>query len=98
MSRTDNMQRLINKVLFPVFLALLVALLSFESEAHPGGTNADGCHTNRKTGEYHCHNRKPPVAGKSSYCHVLNNEYRCGYAKTTCEDLRKRFGGYCVQK
>jgi hypothetical protein len=25
------------------------------ASAHPGGLNADGCHTNRKTGEYHCH-------------------------------------------
>ena len=23
--------------------------------AHPGGLNAEGCHNNRKTGEYHCH-------------------------------------------
>jgi hypothetical protein len=23
--------------------------------AHPGGLNAQGCHTNRKTGAYHCH-------------------------------------------
>ncbi|HZF44718.1 MAG TPA: excalibur calcium-binding domain-containing protein [Sphingomonadaceae bacterium] len=23
--------------------------------AHPGGLDASGCHTNRKTGEYHCH-------------------------------------------
>ena len=23
--------------------------------AHGGGLNAEGCHTNRKTGEYHCH-------------------------------------------
>ena len=23
--------------------------------SHPGGLNAEGCHTNRKTGEYHCH-------------------------------------------
>ncbi|MFC1626425.1 YHYH domain-containing protein [Pseudomonadota bacterium] len=22
---------------------------------HSGGTDAYGCHTNRKTGEYHCH-------------------------------------------
>ncbi|RNW10584.1 YHYH domain-containing protein [Serratia nematodiphila] len=29
--------------------------------AHSGRTNADGCHTNRKTGEYHCH------AGKSRH-------------------------------
>ena len=23
--------------------------------AHPGGLNSAGCHTNRRTGEYHCH-------------------------------------------
>ena len=22
---------------------------------HPGGLNAQGCHNNRKTGDYHCH-------------------------------------------
>ena len=25
---------------------------------HSGGTDKCGCHANRKTGEYHCHNRK----------------------------------------
>lgn len=25
------------------------------ARAHGGGLDADGCHTNRKTGEYHCH-------------------------------------------
>jgi hypothetical protein len=27
-------------------------------ESHSGGTNSDGCHTNHKTGNYHCHKRK----------------------------------------
>ncbi|MFO1033502.1 MAG: YHYH domain-containing protein [Hyphomicrobiales bacterium] len=28
------------------------------AHAHPhGGLNAEGCHTNRKTGEYHCHRK-----------------------------------------
>lgn len=27
--------------------------------SHPGGLNAEGCHNNRKTGEYHCHRKKP---------------------------------------
>lgn len=26
--------------------------------AHSGGTDAQGCHTNRKTGDYHCHGAK----------------------------------------
>jgi len=34
----------------------LVLLLTVNVSAHPGGVNAEGCHTNRKTGEYHCHN------------------------------------------
>jgi hypothetical protein len=40
-------------------LALLVfAFATFAptpSSAHGGGLDANGCHTNRKTGEYHCH-------------------------------------------
>ncbi len=28
--------------------------------AHGGGLNADGCHNNRKTGDYHCHKSPPP--------------------------------------
>lgn len=26
-----------------------------EVTAHGGGTDSNGCHYNRKTGEYHCH-------------------------------------------
>jgi hypothetical protein len=35
----------------------LVTLLASVStaHAHPGGLDRHGCHTNRKTGEYHCH-------------------------------------------
>lgn len=35
---------------------LLAALVQTpQAVAHSGGTNAEGCHTNRKTGDYHCH-------------------------------------------
>ena len=42
-------------------LALMASglFLSAGLEAHSGGTNAEGCHTNRSTGEYHCHGPKP---------------------------------------
>jgi hypothetical protein len=36
-------------------LALLLALFPPLALAHRGGLNADGCHNNRKTGDYHCH-------------------------------------------
>lgn len=29
--------------------------------AHPGGLNAQGCHSNRKTGDYHCHRAAAPI-------------------------------------
>ncbi|MDN4629203.1 DUF1283 domain-containing protein [Erwinia sp. PsM31] len=34
---------------------LICTILSTSALAHSGRTNAEGCHTNRKTGEYHCH-------------------------------------------
>jgi len=41
---------------------ILVIILSFFSVnslvSHSGGTDSYGCHTNSKTGGYHCHNRK----------------------------------------
>ncbi|MBR9874898.1 MULTISPECIES: YHYH domain-containing protein [Vibrio] len=42
-----------------VILVLLVSLgVTSAAFAHSGGTNSSGCHTNHKTGDYHCHNRK----------------------------------------
>lgn len=34
---------------------LLMLAVSASAHAHGGGLNKDGCHTNRKTGDYHCH-------------------------------------------
>jgi len=34
------------------------------ADAHGGGLNADGCHTNRKTGDSHCH-RAPARAARA---------------------------------
>ena len=33
-------------------LALASAIPAY---AHPGGLNGEGCHNNRRTGDYHCH-------------------------------------------
>jgi hypothetical protein len=40
-----------NRIILGVVLALAPGALW----AHGGGLNAEGCHTNRKTGDYHCH-------------------------------------------
>lgn len=40
----------------PVAIGLLwMAWLAGDVAAHSGGLDRHGCHTNRKTGEYHCH-------------------------------------------
>ena len=36
-------------------LCAVLGLATQPSVAHSGGLNAEGCHNNRKTGEYHCH-------------------------------------------
>ena len=39
--------------------------MSNSAFAHGGGLNAQGCHNNRKTGDYHCH-RAPSASIKTS--------------------------------
>lgn len=41
--------------IYLVLSALAMFFLSMAAAAHPGGLNSEGCHNNRKTGEYHCH-------------------------------------------
>ncbi|MBC6983793.1 excalibur calcium-binding domain-containing protein [Caulobacter sp. 17J80-11] len=44
---------------------LLLGVPAVPALAHPGGLNSEGCHTNRKSGDYHCH-RKPSAQPASS--------------------------------
>lgn len=43
------------KATIRLLAALGASFVSFGASAHGGGLNADGCHVNRKTGDYHCH-------------------------------------------
>lgn len=38
-----------------VVMAVATVVWVSPAQAHPGGLNRDGCHNNRKTGDYHCH-------------------------------------------
>ena len=85
----------------PVAVLIIAISLIFLSPvvfSHSGGTNADGCHTNRSTGDYHCHTPKSSSPGRVTYCHVVKEEKRCGYAQSTCQDLVSDFGGYCQRQ
>nr|WP_313140633.1 YHYH domain-containing protein [Stenotrophomonas sp.] len=49
-----------------VLIALALSCLAapMTSSAHSGGLDKNGCHSNRKTGDYHCH-RGAPTAPRS---------------------------------
>lgn len=44
------------KTIVRITLFFVLAFGSLESFSHSGRTNSEGCHNNRKTGGYHCHN------------------------------------------
>jgi hypothetical protein len=79
-------------------LTLLLCTAMTTATPHSGGTNADGCHTDHRTGDYHCHTPKAPVQGAVTYCHVLQGTRRCGYAKSSCDGLVSEYGGYCQRE
>lgn len=59
-----------NLLLRSAALAFLVTAPNSVAFAHPGGLNAEGCHNNRKTGDYHCH-RAASVAKPQSFAAPL---------------------------
>lgn len=46
------------KLLLSVMLVLLSTGAVNDANAHPGRTNSEGCHNDRKNGGYHCHGAK----------------------------------------
>lgn len=39
-----------------LLVCLMLVSIAAPAGAHSGRTNSEGCHNNRKTGDYHCHN------------------------------------------
>jgi len=62
-------------------IALAATFLSAISSAHPGGLDAKGCHTNKKTGEYHCHRPQADAATQPAYAAPTNSNNRDGTVK-----------------
>ncbi len=68
----------------------MLSLLIYSSitVAHGGRTNADGCHHNRKQGDYHCHHAKTNNHTSSFNKSVTpqKSNMSCQY-KTTCKEM-----------
>ena len=66
-------------------LTMLLLFVGSEALAHGGGLNAQGCHTNRKTGDYHCHraqSAEPPVRQRALPVQLGTRAYRnCSAAR-----------------
>ena len=56
--------------------------------AHPGGLDAQGCHTNRRTGEYHCH-RGGATSQRAAPMQLLNaGGAGDGFVYRNCREAR----------
>jgi len=68
-------------------LALAILALAIVAPAiaaaHSGGTNAQGCHTNSKTGDHHCHAKKELV--KTVAKAEAKTVVKSGFVDKNCE-------------
>lgn len=83
-----------------LLLSLAATLPATPARSHTGDENSFGCHTDRRTGEYHCHEPKtPPVEVTRSYCHIIGERQpNCGHERGACYQLVLRLGGVCEQQ
>lgn len=56
--------------------------------AHGGGLNAEGCHNNRKTGDYHCHGGGSSARSAAPAQFVSQPTVRTGGAFANCTAAR----------
>lgn len=74
-------------------LLLLLVLIPFSSFAHSGKLNAEGCHNNKKTGQYECHAiivKEAKQASKKAAKTNTKSDYNC-VDFTTQKDAQKIF-------
>lgn len=64
-----------------VLLTIAGAVWTSAVSAHGGGLNAEGCHNNRKTGDYHCH-RAPSVPRTQASPYTNSLAPRSNYRST----------------
>lgn len=79
-------------------LFVMLSVVALPSWSHGGGLDGKGCHTNRKTGEYHCHRAQAPAAPAAPAAPVApaastgaalgaaGGAFSCG-AKRTCGEM-----------
>jgi len=75
------------RVLLIAALFVLPVAVPPAAVAHGGGLNAEGCHNNRKTGDYHCHRGSQTVA-TSKRTYGVSSRGSSGGAYRNCAAAR----------
>lgn len=78
-----------NKIYTFILLCFLLPTIVL---AHSGKTSSEGCHTNRKTGDYHCHNQpieevKATRTEARTEARNTSKKYICSYNAYNCSDF-----------
>ncbi len=80
-----------------LFLSLLLLVLPLSVFAHAGRLNAEGCHNNKKTGQYECHEVKEKTAKVSAKSKARTDarDYNCAdfLTQEEAQTLYKKTGG-----
>jgi hypothetical protein len=78
-------------------LCVGATFLAAPARSHEGDENSEGCHGDRRTGEYHCHKPLTPQPDPVTltFCHVVRGESRCGHTRDACTQLMVQHGGTC---
>ena len=69
-------------------LICATAFFSGTTWAHGGGLDASGCHTNRKTGDYHCHRAPASVSAPRYQPSPQASSFSGGISYRNCSEAR----------
>ncbi|ACT59572.1 excalibur calcium-binding domain-containing protein [Hirschia baltica] len=79
-----------SKSAFVLIFLIIRVLYNNPAYAHSGGKDKNGCHTDRKTGNYHCHNGgkgNPPLSPNRSSAPNLNSNSAAPFFRS-CKEAR----------
>ena len=62
-----------------LFILFLFSIFTSSVFSHGGGLNSEGCHNNRKTGDYHCHRKKQKTYKEKPQYEKKQNSYSGKY-------------------
>ncbi len=79
---------MLNKLITIIFIAFI--FIPNFSSAHPGRTNSEGCHTNKKTGEYHCHKKKKNYKRHYKQARTYSRKNSRAYSRYFAKDYNCR--------